>query len=142
MATAPVIPPQEAVPLSQVQRFINTFIAPSKTFRDLNRSASWWFPFLVLIVISVTYVAIVGQQVGFQKAFENQLRTQPKQEARVDSLPPDEKERVIRQQTTLTKVIAYIFPSFWLLGWLIMATVLYCTIRFGASAEVKFKALY
>ena len=33
--------------LSQGERVIDTFIAPSKTFTDILRSQSWWLPFLI-----------------------------------------------------------------------------------------------
>ena len=36
-----------APPMSEGARIINTFIAPSKTFTDLRRSAAWWAPFLL-----------------------------------------------------------------------------------------------
>ena len=44
MAAAPVLPTPtpapETAPLSEASRIINTFIAPSKTFTDLRRSAA------------------------------------------------------------------------------------------------------
>jgi len=46
MAAAPLPPVSalapETVPLSEGARIVNTFIAPSKTFTDLRRNASWW----------------------------------------------------------------------------------------------------
>ena len=49
-------PPQAAPPVSQGQRIINTFVAPSKTFADLKRSASWWLPFLLMSLASLLFV--------------------------------------------------------------------------------------
>ena len=54
MAAAPLppmsapVPAPEAAPLSQGARIVDTFIAPSKTFTDLRRSAQWWLPFLLM----------------------------------------------------------------------------------------------
>ena len=83
MATMPVppapAPGAEATPLSQPARVINTFFAPGKTFTDLRRSASWWLPFLITAIISIAYVSVADQKVGFRKIAENQLRAQPKQ---------------------------------------------------------------
>ncbi len=77
MATAPVLPAHtpapETAPLSQGARIINTFIAPSKTFSDLRRSAAWWAPFLLMVVISTVFVYTVGQKIGFRKVTENRL---------------------------------------------------------------------
>src|SRR2546428_262517 len=65
IAVTPV--PEAAPPLSQGQRIINTFIAPSKTFADLRRSASWWLPFLLMSLCSLLYVYVVDQKIGFRK---------------------------------------------------------------------------
>jgi hypothetical protein len=42
MTAATVTPIPEPAPLSEFERIIDTFIAPSKTFTDLRRSAAWW----------------------------------------------------------------------------------------------------
>ena len=34
----------EGKPLSQTERVVDTFLAPTKTFADVLRSASWWLP--------------------------------------------------------------------------------------------------
>lgn len=110
MATASTIPPQETAPLSQVQRVINTFLAPSKTFTDLRRSASWWLPFLIGGIVYVMFIYVVDKKVGFRKVVENQLRIQPKQEARLEQLPADQRETAMKQQTGFWKVFSYIGP--------------------------------
>jgi hypothetical protein len=58
MAAAPLPPltssanTPEAAPLSEGARSVNTFIAPSKTFTDLRRNASWWGPWLLISIVS------------------------------------------------------------------------------------------
>jgi len=78
MAAVPVPPTSnpvvDAAPLSEPACLLNTFIAPSKTFTDLRRSAAWWAPFLISLVVSVIFVAVVDQKVGFRRVVENQLR--------------------------------------------------------------------
>jgi hypothetical protein len=142
MATASAVPPQETAPLSEVQRVVNTYIAPSKTFTDLRRSASWWGPFVLMVIVSLVFVYVADQKVGFRKIFENQLRLQPKQADRIDNMPADQREKVVQQQTAFTKVISYIFPLITLVIWALMAVVLYATLKFGASVDVKFKTLF
>jgi hypothetical protein len=66
MAAAPVLPASptpstEPAPLSQGARIINTFIAPSKTFTDLRRSASWWLPFLLITIAGWGLVFVAEQ---------------------------------------------------------------------------------
>jgi hypothetical protein len=143
MSAAPLppmsAPTTEPAALSQGARIIDTFIAPSKTFTDLRRSASWWAPFLLTVIMSTIFVYTVGQKIGFRKVVENQLQMAPKQAAQLDNLPADQRERQMQQRTTGTKVISFIFPVFTLVIWLIIAAVLFATFKFVANADVSFK---
>ena len=139
---AAVVPPQEPASLSEGQRLLDVFIAPSKTFTDLCRNASWWAPFLITVIVSLLFVSVVDQKVGFRKVVENQIQAQPKQAARIESLPAEQREKTMRQQVTVTKGISYGFPVLMLLWYAIVAGVLLATLKFGASAEVKFKTLF
>ncbi|MFZ1129502.1 MAG: YIP1 family protein, partial [Terriglobales bacterium] len=128
--------------LSEVQRVINVFFAPTKTFTDLRRSASWWLPFLIVAIIGVMFNYVVDQKVGFRKVVENQIRIQPKQAARMDSLPADQHENVMRQQASFWKWFSYVAPLVGLLYYLIIAVVLFGTFKFAASADIRFKTMY
>jgi hypothetical protein len=143
MAAAPVLPTpapaSENAPLSEGARIVNTFIAPSKTFTDLRRNASWWAPFLLMVVISTAFVYTAGQKIGFRKIMENQMQAQPKQQARLERLPADQREQQSEQGAKVTAVISYVFPVITLIIWLIIATALFATFKFAAGADVSFK---
>jgi hypothetical protein len=151
MATNPSVPPQisqvpqlspDSAPLSEGQRLAYTFFAPSKTFTDLRRSASWWAPFLVIAVVSLSFVYVADQKVGFRKIAENQLRAQPKQSDQLEQMPADQREKNMQQRTGLTRIISYGFFGFTLIWYAIVAAVLLATLKFGLSADVKFKTLF
>jgi len=125
--------------LSQAARLIDTFVAPSKTFTDIRRSASWWLPFLLMAIISVGLTATVDKQVGFRKVVENQLQLSPKQVDRMEKLPPDQRARAMEQQTTFWKYFSYGFWVFLLVWNLIIATVLFATFKLAVNADVGFK---
>jgi hypothetical protein len=145
MATAPLppvpapLPAPETASLSEGARIVNTFIAPSKAFTDLRRSASWWAPFLLMVVISIAFVFTANQKIGFRKIMENQMQAQPKSQERLDKLPPDQREQQLEQGAKVTGIISYVFPVFTLLIWLIIATALFATFKFAAGAGVSFK---
>ena len=142
MATPSTVPPQEAAPLSEVQRVINVFFAPSKTFTDLRRSATWWLPFLIGGIVYVMFTYVVDQKVGFRKVVENQLRIQPKQADRLERLPADQRETAMQQQTGFWKVLSYGGPVVGLLFYLIIASVLFGTFKLAANADMRFKTMY
>jgi len=143
MAAAAIVPPpQEPAPLSEPQRIIDTFIAPSKTFADLRRNASWWGPFILVVIVSFLFCYTVDQKVGFRKVTENVIQLSPKQVEQLDSLPPDQREKRMQQQTTGTKYVSYGISVIALLIYLIIAGVLYATVKFGANADVQFKTMF
>jgi hypothetical protein len=149
MATNPSVPSQlsqvssqEPAPLSEGQRLVNTFFAPSKTFTDLRGNASWWVPFLIIAIVSLLFVYTVDQKVGFPKVAENQIQSQPKQADRIERLPADQRQKAMQQQVTFTKIFSYAFPVTILIWFAIVAGVLLATLKFGASADVKFKTLF
>jgi hypothetical protein len=144
MAAAPIlpvspVPTPDPAPLSEGARIVDTFIAPSKTFTDLRRNASWWAPFLLMVIISTVFVYVAGQKIGFRKIMENQMQAQPKAQERLEKLPADQREQQMETGAKFTQVISYVFPVITLIIWLIIATALFATFKFAAGADVSFK---
>src|SRR5581483_12048442 len=89
--STPAVAPPAGEPLSEGARVINTFIAPSKTFRDINRSAAWWLPFIIMAICSYIFVFTVDKKVGFDKVNENQIRMNQRASDQLDQLPADQR---------------------------------------------------
>ena len=141
MATPAATVPQPA-PLSESQRLVNTFFAPSKTFTDLRRSAKWWAPFLITALISLLFVFVVDQKIGFRKVVENQLNARPKQAERIERMPAADRERVIEKQVTFTKLFSYSYFVIILAWYAIIAGILLASFKFGAGADIKYKTVF
>ena len=133
---------QEPAPLSEGRRLIDTFVAPSKTFTDLRRNASWWAPYLIIAIVSTLFVYVVDQKVGFQKVSENQIQLQPKQAERMDRLPADQRQKIMQQQAAVTRIISYAIPIIALGLYAVFAAILFATLKFGLSADLKYKTLF
>jgi Yip1 domain len=143
MAAAPLPPVSVPVPqpagLSEGARIIDTFIAPSKTFTDLRRSAAWWAPFLLLVIVAFIFGYGVSQKIGFAKAGENVLQTRPRQWDRIQNMKPDDREKVMQRVEAQTMITTYAFPAINLILLVIVAGVLLATFKFVANADVSFK---
>jgi hypothetical protein len=140
MSTA-VTPPVEPTtpPLSQVERVIDTFVAPSKTFADIIRNPNFILAWLVMAVVSIAYSSTVGAKIGWDHVQQTQQRFQPaSQQQRFESLPPDQKANAVRIGIMITKVIAYGYPIFSLIFLAIVALVLWATFSFGLGSEINF----
>src|SRR3954471_22743852 len=118
-------PPAPAItPLSEGARIVNTFIAPSKTFTDLRRSAAWWAPFLLMAVISMAFVYTVDKKIGFRKVSDNQVEMSPKATARMDQMNKVDREQAMERQAKFTGYISYGFWALMLIWYLIVTVVL------------------
>ncbi len=126
-------------PLSQVSRIIDTFIAPSKTFNDLRRDASWWAPFLLIVIVSVIFAYSMDRNVGFDQIARTELAKVPSQAEQVDKFAPDQKAQNMRVRTAFTRYISYGIPVITPVAFVVIAAVLMGTFNFGAGASVPFK---
>jgi hypothetical protein len=125
-------------PLTEIERVVDTFVAPSKTFTDIRRNASWWVPWLLTSIFGLAMVFVVDKKLGMDTVTENQMRLNPKQMEKIDQLPPDQKATQMRIATKITGYIAYGWPILTIVIVAVMAGLLMATFNFGFGAEVKF----
>lgn len=130
--------PAGGEPLSEGARVVDTFIAPSKTFQDINRSAMWWLPFLIIVIVSYAFVFTVDKKVGFERVSENQIRLNPKRADQLDQLPPEQRERQMQIAAKFTRYVSYGIPVVSLAIFSLIALVLMGSYNFGAGAQVSF----
>jgi Yip1 domain len=146
MAAAPVppamsIPPSEPAPLSEGARIINTFIAPSKTFTDLRRSASWWAPWLLIAIFSVIFIFAVGKQVTFEQVTKNAIAHSSRAD-QFDKLPADQQASRIRLQTKIVGIFAYGSPFLLLFYCLLGTLALWLSFKLVLGGETTFGQAY
>jgi len=135
----PPAPAPEPAGLSEGARLVDTFIAPTKTFTDLRRNASWWAPFALMVIVSVLFVWVVDRNIGFQKVTENNIQMSPKAAERLERMPADQRTQAMDRQEKVTRYISYGFFLFILIWNVIIAAILLATFKFGASADVSYK---
>jgi ABC-type multidrug transport system fused ATPase/permease subunit len=139
--TSPVPEPTSA-PLSEGQRVIDTFVAPSKTFTDLLRKATWWGPLLVLIVMSVVFSFAVQQKIGWEKVFENNIHQSPKQEEKFAQMQPEQAAGARAVSAKVTAVISYSYWALVLIFTAIIAVLVWATVNFGFGGSATFGQIF
>lgn len=137
-APLPTTPTPSAPALSQGARIIDTFIAPSKTFTDLRRSASWWVPWLLMAIVGLFFVYAMDRQVTFEQITRNEIARSPRAE-QFDKLPAEQRAQQLRIATSFTRYISYATPAIQLIAFLVIAGVLMGTFNLAAGASVPFK---
>jgi len=132
----------EAQPLSQVARVVDTFVAPSKTFADIRRSASWWLPFLLIVVVSVFFNSSVGKQVGWETIAHQQIEKNHFAADQINSLPKDQQAVQYQKAAGRTKVVSYFTPVIILIFAAIISLLWWGSLNFGLGARAKFSQIF
>jgi len=148
MAAAPLPPVSAPVPapaaasLSEGARIVNTFMAPSKTFTDLRRNASWWAPWLLLSSCRLRFSMWLGKRSATGRIAENQVQASAKTAARMDQLPADQRDRALERQAKGTQYFLYGYPVVILLFNTDQCLGSFWHIQVGRGADVKFKTSF
>ncbi len=132
---APAIPP-----LTQGARIVDTFIAPSKTFTDLRRSASWWVPWLLMAIVGLFFIYAMDRQVTFEQITKNEIARSPRAD-QFDKLPAEQRAQQLRIATNFTRYFSYATPAIQLIAFLVIAGVLMGTFNLAAGASIPFKVM-
>jgi hypothetical protein len=148
MSVAPLPPvspdPAAAVvpaPMSEAARIVDTFIAPSKTFSDLRRSAAWWGPWIVISIFSLAFIFTISKQVGFEQVSKNQIEHSKRAE-QFDKAPADQQEKQLQLSVKIFNIFSYGTPVLILLYYLIATVALWATFKVGTAAETSFGQAY
>ncbi len=143
MASAPVTPAPPTTPekMSEGARIVNTFIAPSKTFTDLRRSAAWWAPWLLIAIFSFAFIYSMGKQVGFEQISRNSIAHSKRADA-FDKLPPDQQAKQLQVSSKIIAGVGYGSPVLILFFSLISTVALWATFKVAAAAETTFGQAY
>ena len=128
--------------LSQVERVVDTFIAPSKTFKDILRSTSWWLPFLLMLLVTLGSTVVVEKQVGWDRVSENQIHQNPKAEERLASLTPEQRAAQMHLSANITRYISYCSFLLVLLFVAIFALIYWASFNFGLGAKTTFGQMF
>lgn len=132
----------EVKPLSEVERIVDTFIAPSKTFADILRSTSWIVPFLLMLVMTLGADFTIDKQVGFERVAENQIHLNPKREEQMSQMTPEQRAQNVRVSGVITKYISYGSPVLILIITALGSVVLWGCFNFGLGAKTTFWQMF
>jgi hypothetical protein len=147
MATDPLpqispTPEPVAPAMSEGARILNTFIAPSRTFTDLRRNASWWGPWILISIFSIAFFYAVQKQVTFEQISRNQIAHSARASEQFDRLPADQQAQRLQFSGKLLGYIGYSTPLVMLLVFLIESTALWATFNIGVGAQTSFKQAF
>ena len=137
----PVLPAESNAALSEGQRLLYTFTAPSRTMADLRRIASWWVPWLLVSIVAVAFSFTVDKKIGWGQIIETQIHASPKAAEKLEKVPAEQRGRMLKMQETAARIMGYASPVTTLLALVVMAGVLLGVFNFGFGTKLHFNEL-
>lgn len=129
---------EEVTGLSQVERVVDTFVAPSKTFTDILRSASWWLPFLLLVIVTMGSTFAIDQKIGFDRVAEQSITQSASGEEQMASMPADQRAVAMHRIAASQKYASYGSAVIILIFVAIVALLNWASLNFGMGAKTTF----
>jgi hypothetical protein len=137
--SSPAVLPEETTPaLSEGQRLLYTFTAPSQTMADIRRNASWWVPWLLISVFALGFAFTLDKKIGWDQVMENQIQSSPKASERMEKLPAEQREKILKTQTSVARAIGYATPITTVIAITVIGAVVLGIFNFGFGAKLKF----
>jgi hypothetical protein len=130
----------EAQPLSEVARVVDTFVAPSKTFNDIRRSATWWLPFILICIVTAVFAYTVLHKIGLPTLVDSVVHSNASLGDRLANATPDQAAK-IRSSIEMQFKFMYIAPVFILIVALIVAGVFLGTANFIFGGKANYKQM-
>jgi hypothetical protein len=128
--------------LSEVERVVDVFVAPSKTFTDILRSARWWLPFVLMVIVTLGGAVVVDKQVGYARVAENQIHQSPKQEEKFNDLTPEQRAAQLRGMSVGYRYTSYGSFVFILIFVAIEAVLFWASFNFGLGAQTTYGQMF
>ena len=132
----------EQPPLTQGERVIDTFFAPTKTFADIRRNRSWWLPMLILAAFSYLFTLTAVSHVGPQRLAESALRNNPSQNEKLQQATPEQRAQTLRITATVMQVSFFGWPVFVLVMSALGALLLWVGFNFILGGSASYSGMF
>jgi len=142
MADDVMVAPGGEAGLSEIERVVDTFIAPSKTFTDILRSTNWLLPFIIMVVIGFGSAFAIDRTVGYSAVAEQQVMKSSFSADRINSLPADQRAAVMAAATKRTRISTYCSFIIILIIVAIHALLLWATFNFALGAKTTYGQVF
>jgi cell division protein FtsB len=139
VAAAPPLEPG----LTQMQRAINIFTAPSKTFTDIrDHSRSWWLPLIVAALGAYILYGAITAKIGWSQVVDNAIHLNPKAEDRLAQLTPEQRDMQKKVSLYFTQGVFIGSPALVLAVTALGSLGLWGTINFLFGGKAKYGSIF
>lgn len=125
--------------LGEGSRLSGVFFEPAKTFADVAARPNFWAPLILVIVVSLVYMVLFGQHVGWERMMRHQFEISP----RAAQMAPEQRDQAILMQAKFAPIAAYVFILVGLpLMYLLWAAITLGIVKGLMSVPLRLKQVY
>jgi len=128
--------------LSQAERFVDTFVAPTKTFTDILRSSSWWLPFVFMVLVGLLFSTAIDKKVGFDQVAQHEMEKNAKAQEQLQSLSAQDRAARMAISAKITRGITYAYAIPILIVAALSTLVLWASFNFGLGARTTYGQMF
>jgi len=132
-----IVAATEAQPLSQVARVVDAYVAPTKTFNDIRRDASWWLPFVLICIVSFIFAYTCLHKVGLPTLVDSVIHSNASLADRIANATPDQAAK-IRSSIEMQFKFMYVAPIIILIAALIISGIFLGTANFAFGGRARY----
>jgi hypothetical protein len=85
-------PEPTPVGMSALSRIVGVFFEPGTTFADIGKRPTWFLPLLLSILAAVAFYSTYGQKIGWPRAMQQQIATNPKVAQQIEQIPAEQRD--------------------------------------------------
>jgi hypothetical protein len=104
---------------------------------DLRRKANWLVPWLLMSIVSISFVFAMEKRIGWDLVVRTQIEKSSGAEA-FDQLSPGDKQQRLDSVIRITKYSSYLIPLSSLLWFASLAAALVAVFRFAAGTGITY----
>jgi hypothetical protein len=125
--------------LSEGERLLDAYVAPTKTFTDILRNAGWWGPCILSVLVSAAYGYLALTKVGVPTMVNNMIRNMPSlQEKMSDPATAAQIQKSMEHQISGG---FYSGPAILIVASLLAAALFMLTANFVFGGRAEYKRL-
>ena len=104
--TPELLPEEEpqAKGLGEASRLTGVFFEPAKTFEDVGARPGFWVPLILVIAVSLGYMVLFGQHVGWERMIRHQQETS----TRAAQTSPEQRETAVQMGVKFAPIATYV----------------------------------
>ncbi len=104
---------------------------------DLRRKANWLIPWLLMSIVSMSFVFAMEKRIGWDLIVRTQIEKSSNAES-FDQLSPADKQQRLDSVIRITKYSSYLIPLSSLLWFAALAAALVAVFRFAVGAGITY----